>query len=68
MATKSASTAKAEEEKNESVYTIDELANGHKVLDASFEIVETALKLAGKKEATLKEAKKIVDEFKNREV
>lgn len=64
-----ATTAKNNENKEqESVYSIEELAQGHKVLDASFEIVETALKLAGKKEATLKEAKKIVNEFKNREV
>lgn len=64
-----ATTAKNNENKEqESVYSIEELAQGHKVLDASFEIVETALKLASKKEATLKEAKKIVNEFKNREV
>lgn len=52
----------------ESVYSAEELAKNHKVLGASYEIVAVALKLAGKKEATLKDAQKIVDEFKNREV
>ncbi len=52
----------------ESVYTIDELARNHKVLNASYAIVKTALKLAKKETVTLKEAQKIVNTFKNKEV
>lgn len=52
----------------ESVYSAAELAQNHKVLGASFEIVDVALKIAGKESATLKEAQKIVDEFKHKEV
>lgn len=53
---------------NESVYTAEELAKQHKVFKTSYEIVTVALRLAGKKEATFSEAKKIIDNFKNREV
>lgn len=63
-AAKPAKTAKEQE----SVYSAAELARNHKVLGTSYEIVDVALKLAGKKTATLKEAQKIVDEFKNKEV
>lgn len=52
----------------ESVYSADYLAANHKALGASYAIVAVALKLAGKESATLKEAQKIVDEFKNKEV
>jgi hypothetical protein len=52
----------------ESIYTADQLANAYKTFDASYAIVATALKLAGKKEATVSEAKKIIEEFKNKEV
>ena len=52
----------------ESVYTAEELAKQHKVFKTSYEIVTVALRLAGKKEATFSEAKKIIDNFKNREV
>ena len=52
----------------ESVYTAEELANNHKAFKTSYEIVTVALRLAGKKEATFSEAKKIIDNFKNREV
>ena len=52
----------------ESVYSAAELARNHKVLGTSYEIVDVALKIAGKESATLKEAQKIVDEFKHKEV
>lgn len=52
----------------ESVYTAAELAAAHKTFETSYEIVAVALKLAGKEKATITEAKKIIDEFKNREV
>ena len=51
-----------------SVYTAAELAKAHKTLGTTHEIVAVALKLAGKKEASLDEAKKIIEEFKNKEV
>lgn len=52
----------------ESVYTAEELAKNHKVFNTYREIVVVALKRAGKQTATFSEAKKIIDEFKNREV
>ena len=53
---------------NESVYTAEELAANHKMFKTSYEIVAVALRKAGKKEATFSEAKKIIENFKNREV
>lgn len=52
----------------ESIYDADYLAKNHKALGASFCIVSAALKLAGKDKATLKDAQKIVNDFKNKEV
>lgn len=52
----------------ESVYTAAELANNYKAFGTYREIVVVALRLAGKKTATFTEAKKIVDNFKNKEV
>lgn len=52
----------------ESVYTAEELANNHKAFGTYREIVEVALKIAGKDKATFAEAKKIVEKFKNKEV
>ena len=54
--------------KAESVYTAAELAKNHIILGTSYEIVAVALKLAKKKTATLSEAKKIINNFKNKEV
>lgn len=53
---------------NESIYTAAELANNHKAFNTSYEIVDIALRLAGKDAATLTEAKNIIDNFKNKEV
>ena len=52
----------------ESIYTAAELANAHRTFGTSYAIVATALKIAGKDKATIKEAKAIVEEFKNQEV
>lgn len=52
----------------ESVYTAAELAKNHKVFNTYREVVVVALKQAGKQTATFSEAKKIIDEFRNREV
>ena len=52
----------------ESVYTAEDLANNHKAFKTSREIVVVALRLAGKKTATLTEAKNIIEKFKNKEV
>lgn len=52
----------------ESVYTAAELVKNHRVLNTSHAIVTVALRLAGVKEATVTEAKKIIEEFKNKEV
>lgn len=53
----------------ESKYNIDELAAAAKTaFNTSAIMVKAALKTAGKTEYTMDEAKKIVDEFKNKEV
>lgn len=52
----------------ESVYAAAELAKNHKAFNTSYEIVDVALRLAGKEEATFAEAKNIIEKFKNKEV
>lgn len=52
----------------ESIYTAAELADNHKAFQAPREIVVVALRLAGKKTATFREAKYTIDKFKNKEV
>ena len=52
----------------ESVYAASELVANHKVFNASHEIVEIALRKAGKESATLSEAKTIIETFKRKEV
>lgn len=52
----------------ESTYSAQELAKAHNTFGTSYAIVATALRLAGKKEATITEAKQIIDTFKNKEV
>lgn len=54
--------------KAESVYTAADLAKNHKILGTSYEVVFVALKLAKKESATLTEAKKIINNFKTKEV
>jgi len=60
--------AKAETAPVESVYTAKELADNHKVFGTYREIVVVALRNAGKETATLSEARKIIEKFKNKEV
>lgn len=60
--------AKAKAPVVESVYTAAELAESHKAFNTSREIVVVALRLAGKQQATLAEAKSIIEKFKNKEV
>lgn len=52
----------------ESIYSVAELAENHKAFNTYREIVIVAMKLAGKNAATFDEAKKIIDNFKNKEV
>ena len=52
----------------ESVYTAEELVQNYKVFKTSREVVEVALRLAGKQTATFAEAKTIIEKFKNKEV
>lgn len=52
----------------ESVYSRKELAKNHKAFNTRYEIVDVALRLAGKEEATFAEAKTIIEKFKNKEV
>ena len=53
---------------NESVYSAEELAANHKAFKTSREIVEIALRLAGKKTATFQEAEAIIEKFRTKEV
>lgn len=50
------------------VYTAADLAENHKAFNVPREIVVVALRLAGKETATYEEAKKIINEFKTKEV
>ena len=59
---------KAAAPETESVYTAAELADNHKAFKTSREIVVVALRLAGKKTATFREAQYTIDKFKNKEV
>ncbi len=59
---------KEEPKVQESTYTAAELAAAHKTFGTSYEIVATAMKLSGKERATAKEAKEIIENFKNKEV
>lgn len=51
-----------------SVYTATELADNHKAFGTYREIVVVALRQAKKDAATFSEAKRIIDNFKNKEV
>ena len=64
----STSKATAAPHVNESVYTAAELIENHKVFNTSREIVDVALRIAGKKTATFDEATTIINNFKNKEV
>lgn len=52
----------------ESVYTVAELAENYKVFGTFREIVVVALRKAGVETATFTEAKRIIQNFKNKEV
>lgn len=52
----------------ESVYTREELVNNYKTFGTFREIVDVALRLAGKDAATFTEAKDIIEKYKNKEV
>ena len=68
MATVEKNKAPAAARPKESVYSAAELAENYKVFNTSREVVEVALRLAGKKTATVTEAKTIIEKFKNKEV
>lgn len=80
MSAKKLSTAKATETtentlkatenttENESKYSISELAENQKMFETDDVVIKTALMLGGKKEYTLSEAKRLVNEFKTKEV
>lgn len=55
---------------SEETYTAEELAENHDAFQTSYEIVAVALRLAGKKKATVSEARTIIQKFKtkNKEV
>lgn len=50
----------------EEVYTAEELAENHGAFNTSYEIVVVALRLAGKKKATVSEASSIIEKFKTK--
>lgn len=49
-------------------YNMEEFASNPEVLAASEDLIRAAFSFAGIKEATEKEAKKIVNEYKSKEV
>ena len=56
---------------NTAKYTVDEFAAAHEtVFDGEFhqDIIRTALMMAGVKEATIDEARAIIEDFANKEV
>lgn len=68
MASNTKKPAEAAPPLAESVYTAAELARNHKAFNTSKEIVIVAMRLAGKKTATISEAQRIINNFKNKEV
>lgn len=64
-----ASNSRAKETAAVSTYTVDEFAAAPKSLDVtSPDIIRAAFRLAGKDKATVEEAKKIVADFRKKEV
>lgn len=54
--------------KTQMKYSVEEFASNPEVLAASEDLIRAAFSFAGMKEATEREAKKVVNEFKNKEV
>ncbi|WP_409015271.1 hypothetical protein [Anaerostipes caccae] len=54
--------------KTQMKYSAEEFASNPEVLAASEDLIRAAFSFTGTEEATEKEAKKIVEEFKNKEV
>lgn len=52
----------------ETIYEIEEYVSHPEILAASEDIIRAAFLMEGKKEATIKEATKLVNKFKNKEV
>lgn len=62
-------TAKPAVKANAVTYTVEEFASAPETVGvASPDIIKAALRVAGKTEATVEEAKKLVKDFKEREV
>lgn len=59
---------KIKKSKIEPIYNVSEFAKASNLLGTNADIVRAAFLASGKYEATEDEARKIVDEFKNREV
>lgn len=52
----------------ETVYEVEEYVSHPEILAASEDIIRAAFLMEGIREATMKEAKKLVNKFKNKEV
>lgn len=52
----------------ETIYEVEDYASHPEIFAASEDIIRAAFLMEGKREATVKEAKKIVNRFKNKEV
>lgn len=61
-------TTSGHKEPQEGTYAIADLIKAHRIFQTTHEIVAVALKLSGIERATIKEAEKIIEEFKNKEV
>lgn len=65
---KKTDTANVPAQAVESKYFIAELVTQHKLFGTSKELVHVALKLSGKKEFTVEEARNIIETYKKKEV
>lgn len=52
----------------QTMYSVEEFVCGPELLEASEDLIRAAFSYAGLEEATEKKAKKIIREFKNKEV
>lgn len=54
--------------RNKAAYTMEELVSAADIFAASPDLIRAALTVSGKNEATEEEARKIVEQFRKREV
>ena len=68
MATEKQEKPSASKHEPESVYSAQELAANHKAFGVPKELVDVALRVAGKETYTFPEAKRLIEAFSRKEV